>query len=139
MTPDPTKRPEPGSPDEDLSIQPTEVLMFLVFGLVPLAFIYVFATSGIEDTTGQHFQEARRVILTECMDDIAAREGCREIVDARYPACHEKLAADDGTVPDMDALRACIKQDTGGAFVRPPEKTDVERRQERIRIMNGSE
>ncbi|MEM1348482.1 MAG: hypothetical protein AAGI01_08010 [Myxococcota bacterium] len=137
MTSDPTRPPAPGSSDEDLRIRPTEVVLFLVFGLIPITLIYVFATSGLEDTAGKHFQEARRVMLTECMDDIAAREGCREIVDARYPVCHAELADDDGTIPDMSALRACIKEDTGGVFVAPPAKTNIERRHERIEGLNA--
>tara|TARA_B100000686_G_C16323468_1_gene729434 strand:+ start:38 stop:463 length:426 start_codon:yes stop_codon:yes gene_type:complete len=91
-----------------------ELLLFGIFGLVPIVVLYLFASQAFDDPKGRAFEQERRLLMTSCMEQFGTadqknRERCREIIDEPLLTCYEGLAnPTDGTVADRLALRQCI-------------------------------
>lgn len=91
-----------------------ELLLFGIFGLVPIVVLYIFASQAIDDPRGRAFEQERRLLMTACMEQFGTsdqknRERCREIIDEPLLTCYEGVAhPEEGTVADRLALRQCI-------------------------------
>lgn len=102
--------------DESYPIRFKEIALFLVFGIIPISVLYGFATQGIEDERGESFEQERRVMMAECLEQLDDREMCHEIVDEPLIDCYKRFAGADGAVADRDGLRDCVTGRTDGKY-----------------------
>lgn len=115
-----TPDPAPEEEEEDLSIRPREIILFSIFGLVPIVILYVFASQATGDARGEAFEQERRLLIAACMEQLDDREQCRLIIDEPIVECYRARAAEDGTVADRQGLRRCVTGRDDDKF-RPPE------------------
>ena len=96
---DTAKTPEE---DEDIPIRAREVVLMVVFGIIPITAIYVVAAMGMGDEAGRQFEMDRTAVMQQCIDANLERMDCRQVVDARIVECAE------GRVGDPDAQAKCV-------------------------------
>lgn len=98
------------APEERPKITRKEILLFCIFGMIPILLIYAFASVARDDARGEAFEQERRLLIDACMQQLDDREQCRTLIDEPLIACYQERARDDGTVEDRLGLRRCITQ-----------------------------
>lgn len=114
--------PERLEEDESYLIRPREIFLFLLFGLIPIGILYMFASQGVEDTRGQQFEQERRLLIDGCMKQLDDREDCRAIIDEPLMDCYKKFADAQGAVAERDKLRRCVTGREDDKFRLPDPK-----------------
>jgi hypothetical protein len=119
--------------EESTAITGKEIGLFFLFGVLPLAVLYVFASQGMKDSAGAAFEEDRRVLLSDCRDKLRNLDACRARVDAHVQRC---AAANPRPTPLTDAymltLRACVNEGAD-TWQLPPSDTMPKKGRERSR------
>jgi hypothetical protein len=82
--------------DEDIPIRAREVVLMVVFGIIPITAIYVVAAMGMQDEGGRQFEADRTAVMQQCIDANLERMDCRQVVDAKIVECAEGREGDPG-------------------------------------------
>ena len=95
---------------ESAPIRAREIALFVVFGLTPLAAIYLFGAAAGDDPRGRAFEHERRALISACADRERERDTCRHAVDAAVLPCFDRFADPDGRVADRSGFASCVER-----------------------------
>ncbi len=115
--------------DEDIPIRMREVVLMVIFGIIPITVIYVVAAMGMQDEEGRRFEADRSAVMQSCIDANLERMDCRQVVDAKIVECSE------GRVGDPAAQAECVigEHESWGAASREAKRLAKEAAEKRDR------